>query len=78
MTGEGAVTVMLWPTTSSIGVTQRVVGSPSTAAAAREPGLPSNRALEVAVLVTASLVATVLRFALYRGWVFRGPAWSRP
>jgi putative flippase GtrA len=43
-------------------------------AAVPQPG----RALEVAVLVAASLVATVLRFALYRGWVFRGPAGSRP
>jgi putative flippase GtrA len=42
--------------------------------AVAQPG----RALEVAVLVTASLVATLLRFALYRGWVFRGPAGSRP
>jgi putative flippase GtrA len=43
-------------------------------AAVPQPG----RALEVAVLIAASLVATVLRFALYRGWVFRGPAGSRP
>jgi putative flippase GtrA len=43
-------------------------------AAVPQPG----RVLEVAVLVAASLVATVLRFALYRGWVFRGPAGSRP
>ena len=43
-------------------------------AAVPQPG----RSLEVAVLVAASLVATVLRFALYRGWVFRGPAGSRP
>jgi putative flippase GtrA len=32
---------------------------------------PSSAA-EVAVLVAANLVATVVRFALYRGWVFRG------
>jgi len=31
-----------------------------------------SRAAEVAVLVMANLVATVVRFALYRGWVFRG------
>jgi putative flippase GtrA len=33
-----------------------------------EPG----RAAEVAVLVAANLAATVVRFALYRNWVFRG------
>ena len=49
VTGEGAVTEMVWPTTSSIGVTHRVVGSPSTAAAARDPGLPSRRPEDVAV-----------------------------
>ena len=37
-----------------------------------------GRALEVAVLVVASLAAAAVRFALYRGWVFRGPAGSRP
>ena len=31
-----------------------------------------GRGLEVAVLVGASLLATILRFALYRSWVFRG------
>ena len=31
-----------------------------------------SRAAEVVVLVAANLVATVVRFALYRGWVFRG------
>jgi putative flippase GtrA len=31
-----------------------------------------SRAAEVTVLVAANLVATVVRFALYRGWVFRG------
>ena len=30
------------------------------------------RATEVAALVAANLAATVIRFALYRGWVFRG------
>jgi putative flippase GtrA len=30
------------------------------------------RAIEVIVLVAANLVATVVRFALYRSWVFRG------
>src|SRR5215467_550633 len=37
-------------------------------AATAHPG----RAAEVAVLVVANLVATVVRFTLYRGWVFRG------
>jgi putative flippase GtrA len=31
-----------------------------------------GRAAEVAVLLAANLVATVVRFLLYRGWVFRG------
>ena len=31
-----------------------------------------GRAAEVAVLVVANLAATVVRFLLYRGWVFRG------
>jgi len=31
-----------------------------------------GRGLEVMVLVGASLLATILRFALYRNWVFRG------
>jgi putative flippase GtrA len=31
-----------------------------------------SRAAEVALLVAANLVATVVRFALYRSWVFRG------
>ena len=38
-------------------------------AASPHPG----RAAEVAVLVAANLAATVVRFALYRMWVFRGP-----
>jgi putative flippase GtrA len=33
-----------------------------------------GRAIEVAVLVAANLVATMVRFALYRTWVFRGHA----
>jgi putative flippase GtrA len=33
-----------------------------------------GRATEVAVLVAANLVATVVRFVLYRTWVFRGHA----
>jgi putative flippase GtrA len=37
-------------------------------AASAQPG----RATEVAVLVAANLAATVIRVALYRGWVFRG------
>ncbi|MGH3223916.1 MAG: GtrA family protein, partial [Streptosporangiaceae bacterium] len=32
-----------------------------------------GRALEVSVLVAANLVATVIRFVLYRAWVFGGP-----
>ena len=30
-----------------------------------------SRAFELAVLVAANLVATILRFALFRSWVFR-------
>ena len=37
-----------------------------------------GRALEVAVLVVASLAEAAVRFALYRGWVFRAAAGSRP
>jgi putative flippase GtrA len=37
-------------------------------AVAAQPG----RAAEVVVLVAANLAATVVRFMLYRGWVFRG------
>jgi putative flippase GtrA len=37
-------------------------------AATAQPG----RAAEVTVLVAANLAATVVRFMLYRGWVFRG------
>jgi putative flippase GtrA len=33
-----------------------------------------SRGAEVAVLVLANLIATVVRFALYRSWVFRGHA----
>jgi putative flippase GtrA len=40
------------------------------AAVAAQPG----RATEVAVLAAANLIATVVRFALYRTWVFRGHA----
>ena len=32
-----------------------------------------GRALEISVLVAANLVATVIRFVLYRAWVFGGP-----
>ncbi len=42
-------------------------------AATAHPG----RATEVAVLVAANLVATVVRFGLYRTWVFRGHAAAR-
>jgi putative flippase GtrA len=38
-----------------------------------EPG----RATEVSVLVAANLLATIVRFALYRSWVFRGSARGR-
>jgi putative flippase GtrA len=40
-----------------------------------------GRITEVSVLIAANLVATVLRFALYRHWVFGGPkraAYGRP
>jgi putative flippase GtrA len=37
-----------------------------------------SRGAEVAVLVAANLVATVLRFALYRNWVFRGGGADTP
>jgi putative flippase GtrA len=43
-------------------------------AATARPG----RAVEVAVLVAANLVATVVRFGLYRAWVFRGQAARGP
>jgi putative flippase GtrA len=33
-----------------------------------------GRATEVSVLVAANLLATIVRFGLYRGWVFRGSA----
>jgi putative flippase GtrA len=32
----------------------------------------TGRGAEVAVLVVANLIATIVRFGLYRGWVFRG------
>jgi hypothetical protein len=32
-----------------------------------------SRVTEVCVLIAANLVATVLRFVLYRHWVFGGP-----
>ncbi len=34
--------------------------------------------LEIAVLIAANLLATVLRFLLLRGWVFRRASYSRP
>jgi putative flippase GtrA len=37
-----------------------------------------SRTTEVAVLIAANLAATVVRFALYRRWVFRGPARPTP
>jgi hypothetical protein len=33
-----------------------------------------GRATEVGVLVAANLLATIVRFGLYRSWVFRGSA----
>jgi len=39
-------------------------------AAAAQPG----RSAELAVLISANLAATAVRFGLYRSWVFRGPA----
>jgi len=39
-------------------------------AAAGHPG----RTAELAVLISANLAATAVRFGLYRSWVFRGPA----
>ena len=38
----------------------------------------SGRAIEVAVLVAANLAATLLRFALYRSWVFGASGSSSP
>jgi putative flippase GtrA len=38
----------------------------------------SGRAIEVAVLVAANLAATLLRFALYRSWVFGSSGGSSP
>jgi putative flippase GtrA len=32
----------------------------------------ASQAAEVAVLILANLIATIVRFGLYRGWVFRG------
>ena len=46
-------------------------------AAKRRCARPS-RGAEVAVLVAANLVATVVRFALYRSWVFRGASTAAP
>ena len=37
-----------------------------------------SRTTEVTVLIAANLAATVVRFALYRRWVFRGPARPTP
>ena len=38
----------------------------------------SSRVVEVLVLVAANLAATLLRFVLYRGWVFGAPASGAP
>jgi hypothetical protein len=35
---------------------------------------PTDRFAEIAALVAANLTATLLRFALLRGWVFRSRA----
>jgi hypothetical protein len=37
-----------------------------------------GRGAEVGVLVLANLVATALRFVLYRGWVFAEPPQTPP
>ncbi|HEY0718078.1 MAG TPA: hypothetical protein VGD68_10715, partial [Streptosporangiaceae bacterium] len=37
-----------------------------------------GRGAEVAVLVAANLIATVLRFVLFRNWVFRRPGTAVP
>jgi len=37
-----------------------------------------GRGAEIAVLVAANLVATALRFVLYRGWVFAEPQATPP
>jgi putative flippase GtrA len=45
----------------------------SGALAALHAGAPgASRFAELAVLIAANLAATLVRFALYRGWVFRG------
>ncbi len=45
----------------------------SGALAALHAGVPgASRSAELAVLIAASLAATLVRFGLYRGWVFRG------
>jgi 4-amino-4-deoxy-L-arabinose transferase-like glycosyltransferase len=42
----------------------------------------SSRSAEIAALVIANVLATIVRFGLYRGWVFRhrpgDPPWARP
>jgi putative flippase GtrA len=43
-------------------------------AVSAQPG----RAAELAVLISANLAATAVRFGLYRSWVFRGPARPEP
>ncbi|RLV01299.1 glycosyl transferase [Streptomyces griseocarneus] len=53
-----------------------VLTSGSLAALSLASGSPSHGA-EVAVLVTANLAATVLRFLLLRGWVFAVPSYER-
>jgi putative flippase GtrA len=37
-----------------------------------------SRAAEIAILIAANLVATVIRFVLYRTWVFRGSRHREP
>jgi putative flippase GtrA len=41
-------------------------------AALHASGAPPGRSAELVVLITANIIATAVRFALYRSWVFRG------
>jgi putative flippase GtrA len=58
--GLGVFVLALATTTMSLAILQVLDRSPA-------------RAVEASVLVAANLVATVMRFVLLRGWVFRGP-----
>jgi hypothetical protein len=57
--GVIAFGIGLWLTSGSLAALHAAVGTP-------------GRAAEVTVLVAANLAATVVRFVLYRQWVFRG------